>query len=154
MITRREMSNALAVAVTALFSGSASGLLQGQTSPVQKDARPPMSNSSSGARNTLMQEPLAVMPNPEVIVITLTIAPGSNSQPHEHIGPVFAYILEGEIENQVDPNPPQRYQKGQFFYEPPMHVHRSLQNLSKTQPATLLIFTVGDKEKQFTIPAS
>ncbi len=68
-------------------------------------------------------------------------------------GPVFAYLLEGEIENQVDPNPPRRYKAGEFFYEPPMHVHRSLRNLSDTQAAKLLIFEVGEKGKPFTIGA-
>lgn len=100
-----------------------------------------------------MQEPLAETPNAQVTVITLTVAPGANSSPHRHTGPVFAYILEGEIENQVDPNPPQRYKPGDFFYEPQMHVHRSLRNLSSTQPAKLLIFEVGEKGKEFTIGA-
>lgn len=100
-----------------------------------------------------MQEPLAEMPNPEVTVLTLTVAPGGRSQPHKHMGPVFAYLLEGEIENQVDPNPPRRYKPGEYFCEPPMHVHRSLRNLSYTKPAKLLIFQVGEKGKQFTISA-
>ena len=86
-------------------------------------------------------------------MITLTVAPGVSSPPHKHTGPVFAYLLEGEIENQVDPNPPQRYKAGEFFYEPPMHVHRSLRNLSATKPAKLLIFEVGEKRKPFTIGA-
>lgn len=107
---------------------------------------------SAGVR-TLMQEPLAEMPDPQVTVITLTVAPGTTSPPHEHTGPVFAYLLEGEIENQVDPDPPQRYKAGEFFYEPPMHVHRSLKNLSDTKTATLLIFEVGEKGKAFTIGA-
>ena len=100
-----------------------------------------------------MQEPLAEMPNPEVRVITITVAPGAASSPHRHTGPVFAYLLEGEIENQVDPNPPRRYKAGEFFYEPLMHVHRSLRNLSGTKAAKLLIFEVGEKGKQFTIGA-
>jgi quercetin dioxygenase-like cupin family protein len=65
-----------------------------------------------------MQEPLAEMPNPEVTVITLTVALGAISPPHEHTGPVFAYILEGEIENQVDPNLARKYKAGEFFYQP------------------------------------
>jgi quercetin dioxygenase-like cupin family protein len=75
------------------------------------------------------------------------------SPPHRHTGPVFAYILEGRIENQVDPDAPKTYNAGDFFYEPAMHVHRVLRNLSRTKPAKLLIFEVGEKGKAFTIGA-
>lgn len=66
---------------------------------------------------------------------------------------MFAYLLEGEIENQVDPNPPQRYKPGDFFYEPPMHVHRMMKNLSSTKLAKLLIVQVEEKGVPFTISA-
>ena len=113
-----------------------------------------MPNTSSIEVQKLMQESLVETPNPQVTVITLTVGPGATSSPHRHTGPVFAYLLEGEIENQVDPNPPQKYKAGEFFYEPPMHVHRSLRNLSGTNPAKLLIFEVGEKGKEFTIGAN
>jgi quercetin dioxygenase-like cupin family protein len=93
------------------------------------------------------------MPNPQVTMITLTVAPCATSAAHEHTGQVFACLLEGEIENQVDPNPPRRYKAGEFFYEPPMHVHRSLWNLNNTEAPKLLIFEVGEKGKPFTIGA-
>ncbi len=151
MITRREMSRTLAAVLTALFSGGSGELLRGEALSGPQNAPGHKRNSTSIAVETLIQEPLAEMPNPEVTMITLTVAPGANSSPHRHTGPVFAYLLEGEIENQVDPNPPRRYKAGEFFYEPPMHVHRSLRNLSATKAAKLLIFEVGEKGKQFTI---
>jgi quercetin dioxygenase-like cupin family protein len=148
MITRREMNGTLAAAVAAFF---AAGI------PTPAAQAPSQHESAHGRMHgpspvkTLMQEPLGNIPNPEVSVITLTVAPGAVSPAHEHIGPVFAYILEGEIENQVEPNPPKRYGPGDYFYEPAMHVHKMLKNLSKTKPAKLLIFQVGEKGKQFTI---
>jgi quercetin dioxygenase-like cupin family protein len=153
VISRREMNGALTAALAAFFSGNMSAVLQAQEQSGQPNAQDHMRNMSSVAVKTLMQEPLAETPNPEVTVITLTVAPGATSPPHQHIGPVFAYILDGEIENQVDPNPAQNYKAGDFFYEPPMHVHRSLRNLSSARPATLLIFEVGEKGKPFTIGA-
>jgi len=152
MITRREINGTMSVALVALFSGSSRALLQAAGSAQQADEGH-MPNMPSVTVQTLVQEPLAEMPDPEVTVITLTVAPGAVSPPHQHIGPVFAYLLEGEIENQVDPNPPQKYKAGEFFYEPPMHVHRALRNLSNRQAAKLLIFQVGQKGKQFTIGA-
>ena len=147
------MNGALTVALATFFSENMSSLLQAQKEPAQENGQGHMQNMSSVAVKMLMQEPLAEMPDSEVTVITLTVAPGATSPPHKHTGPVFAYLLEGEIENQVDPNPPQKYKAGEFFYEPPMHVHRSLRNLSNTQAAKLLIFQIGEKGKQFTIDA-
>ncbi len=149
MITRREMSSTLAAMFSGLFSSAA--LPKVEVQPAGQNTQ--SHNMSSISVETLMQEPLAETANREVRMITLTVAPGAVSGPHQHTGPVFAYLLEGEIENQVEPNPPRRYKAGEYFYEPPLHVHRSLRNLSNTQSAKLLIFEVEEKGKQFTIPA-
>ena len=148
MIARREINRVLSIMVGALFSGNFT-----EARPAEQNTQGQMRKPGSVAVQTLIQEPLAEMPNPQVTMITLTVAPGGTSAPHKHTGPVFAYLLEGEIENQVDPNPPRRYKAGEFFYEPLMHVHRSLRNLSDTQAAKLLIFEVGEKGKPFTIGA-
>lgn len=154
MITRRELNISLATLLAAFVPEGSKSLLQGEALPGLAHAQAHMRNMRSIGIHTLMQEPLAEMTNPEVTVLTLTVAPGASSQPHKHTGPVFAYLLEGEIENQVDPDPPRKYKPGEFFYEPPMHVHRVLRNLSSTKPAKLLIFQVGEKGKSFTITAS
>lgn len=153
MTTRREMNNSLAAIVAGFFLESAGTPLRAAAQRSRQAAQGHMQSMRAIGIHTLMQEPLAEMPNPEVTVLTLTVAPGGNSQPHKHTGPVFAYVLEGEIENQVDPDPPRRYKPGEYFYEPPMHVHRTLRNLSSTKPAKLLIFQVGEKGMQFTISA-
>jgi quercetin dioxygenase-like cupin family protein len=148
MMNRREMNSTLAAAVAALFAAGIG--TQAEQAPSERESGHGRMHGPSPVK-TLMQEPLGEIPNPEVSVITLTVGPGTVSPPHEHIGPVFAYILEGEIENQVEPNPPKRYGPGDYFYEPRMHVHKMLKNLSKTKPAKLLIFQVGEKGKQFTV---
>ncbi|MGH9451176.1 MAG: hypothetical protein ACRD11_11660, partial [Terriglobia bacterium] len=108
MMTRREMNSTLAAAFAALVAGSTGTRLEAKGLPAQQHGH--MHGMSSPMPiTTLMEEPLPEMPNPEVSVITLTVEPGAVSAPHEHIGPVFAYILEGEIENQVEPNPPKTY---------------------------------------------
>ncbi|HKV04337.1 MAG TPA: cupin domain-containing protein [Candidatus Acidoferrales bacterium] len=153
MITRRKMNTTLAAAVAAFLSGSTSALAEVTAPLAPGNAQGQAPSASPMALSTLMQEPLGELANPQVSVITITLEPGASSPPHQHTGPVFAYILDGEIENQVDPNPAQNYQAGQYFYEPPMHVHRAFRNLSKTQSAKLLIFEIGEKGKAFTIGA-
>ncbi|TAM78658.1 MAG: cupin domain-containing protein [Acidobacteria bacterium] len=153
MIARREVNSSLAALLGGLFLERAGTPLRAAAQQISQDAQGHMQHMRAIGIHTLMEEPLAEMPNSEVTVLTLTIAPGGSSQPHKHTGPVFAYLLDGEIENQVDPDPPRSYKPGEFFYEPPMHIHRSLRNLSSTKPAKLLIFQVGEKGKQFTLSA-
>jgi quercetin dioxygenase-like cupin family protein len=90
----------------------------------------------------LLQQPLADFTGREVSVIKITTAPGARSGAHQHPGPIFAYLLKGEVESQVDPDPPKVYRAGNVFYEAPMQVHRLYRNLSKTEHAELIVFTV------------
>lgn len=152
-MTRRDMSLTFPLMLAAAFTGGAASIINAEPPSAQPSPRRHRRNMRSDAIQTLIDEPLAKMANPVVAMITLTMAPGAASPPHKHTGPVFAYLLEGEIENQVDPNPPQRYKPGDFFYEPPMHVHRMMKNLSSTKLAKLLIVQVEEKGVPFTISA-
>ncbi len=150
MLNRREAGKLLALATGGMVASSKVVFAsENFSSEVQHMGH---SGGSVGVHD-LMTEPLAPIPSPEVTMLTLTLAPGSTSQPHKHTGPVFAYILEGSIENQVDPEPAKRYNAGDFFYEPPMHVHRQMKNLSATRQAKILVVQVGEKGKPFTISA-
>ncbi|MBV8846188.1 MAG: cupin domain-containing protein [Bryobacterales bacterium] len=133
----RPTKAASLVAIAAVFFGISDAHLFAQTAAAQ----------SAVATKTLMQEPLDDTSEPKVSVIRLSVSPGLIAGPHSHAGPVFAYILQGDIENQVEPNPPKIYRAGDFFYEPAMHIHRLLRNLSQTELAQLLIFQVGDTGK-------
>lgn len=103
----------------------------------------------------LLQKPLANTANLQVSAILLVAAPESApSRAHQHPGPVFAYIVKGEIENQVDPDPPKVYRAGDVFYEPPMHAHRLFRNLSKTEPAEVVVFEVTEKGRPLAMPVA
>jgi quercetin dioxygenase-like cupin family protein len=102
----------------------------------------------------LLQEPLAELAGQQVSLIKITRAPGVTSPPHQHPGPVFAYLLKGEVESQVDPDPPKVYRAGDVFYEPPMHAHRLYRVLSKTEPAELLVFSVHKMGEPFAVGVS
>jgi quercetin dioxygenase-like cupin family protein len=96
----------------------------------------------------LMGAPVPEDSEPKISVFSIPLGPAPPvprpiGTGHTHAGPVFAYVLRGEIENQVEPDPPQIYRLGDFFYETPGHVHRFLRNLSTTNPASLIIFEEG-----------
>jgi quercetin dioxygenase-like cupin family protein len=134
MTAQHEAGSSSIPALAAFFLGSFGALLLAQT-----PAAPP-----AIATKTLMQEPLGDTADPKVTVLSLALPGGLTAAAHTHKGPVFAYILQGDIENQVDPDPPKVYHAGDFFHEPTMHVHRLLRNLSSTEPARLLVVEVGD----------
>ena len=137
MTTQHEAVGSSILAFAAFFLGGFSPPLLAQT-----PAAPP-----AIATKTLMQEPLGDTADPRVTVLVLPIPGGLTAGAHTHKGPVFAYILQGDIENQVEPDPPKVYHAGDFFFEPTMHVHRLLRNLSSSEPARLLVFEVGDTGK-------
>jgi hypothetical protein len=94
---------------------------------------------------TLLRAPLPADAVPKLTALRLHIVGGrAPSPPHQHAGPVFAYLLSGRIENEVEPNPPRIYEIGGYFYEAPMKVHRRLLNLSATESAEILVFMAGD----------
>jgi cupin domain len=158
MITRRELNSVLGLAFTNLFSGSASELFAAQAPPQDgsqsHDASMPMPPS---APKPLIEEPIEALPESVASLLILNIPPRMPSSTprafpvHQHSGPVFAYILEGNIENQVEPDAPKTYAAGDVFYEPTMHIHRTLRNLSETQPAKILIFQIVPNGKPAAI---
>jgi quercetin dioxygenase-like cupin family protein len=87
-------------------------------------------------------------------VVKITTVPGTIVPAHQHPGPIFAYLLKGEVESQVDPDEPKVYRAGDAFYEPPMQTHRLYRNLSKTEPAELIVFQVREKGQPLSIRAN
>lgn len=151
MMTRREINTALGAAVATLLSGTIASL-RAESEPQQSSQGNAPSNSPRGV-TTLMSESIGDPGDCDGRMLVLTIPPKLVSPPHRHPGPVFAYILEGQIENQVDPDPPKTYSAGDVFYEPTMHVHRSLRNLSDTQTARVLVFQLVPKGQPGGLPA-
>jgi quercetin dioxygenase-like cupin family protein len=89
----------------------------------------------------------------QMTVLELERGPGGASAPHRHPGPVFVYVLDGEMESQLDGQPLKTYRQGEMFYEPPGGVHRVSRNPSKTRPNRFLAFMIVPKgEKKLVIP--
>jgi Cupin domain len=161
MITRREMNATLGASLAALLSGSVASLSADAAAPHQA-ANGNAPSRPAHAIPALLQQPIGDIKDAEVTMLILNIParpavnPGQPRRPfpaHKHPGPVFAYVLEGSVENQVDPEKPKTYHAGDVWYEPAMHVHRMLRNLSDTLPAKVLVFEVLPKGKPLAVPA-
>lgn len=86
------------------------------------------------------------------VMLTVTYAPGQASLPHVHPGSVFAYVLEGEVESQMEGEAPVHYKAGQYWYESPKHPHIMSRNASDTQPAKLLVWLMVNEGEAVAQP--
>jgi quercetin dioxygenase-like cupin family protein len=95
------------------------------------------------------------VPGKSLIAVIVDYPPGGTSLPHTHAKSafIFAYVLAGEIESQVNDGPKRVYRAGESFYETPGSSHPISRNASKTEPAKLLaVFVVDTNDKPLTTP--
>ncbi|MDY0872136.1 cupin domain-containing protein [Dongia rigui] len=95
------------------------------------------------------------LPGKSLIAVTVDYAPGAASPTHEHSKSafIFAYVLSGAIDSQVNDGPAKTYRAGESFEEAPGALHRVSRNASATEPAKLLaVFIVDTNDKPLTIP--
>jgi quercetin dioxygenase-like cupin family protein len=98
------------------------------------------------------------LPNVEgkrIVAVTVNYPPGGKSLAHRHAGSAFiyAYVLSGAIRSQVDNDPAKIYHAGEGFYEMPGSHHRTSENASDKDPASLLaVFVVDSNDNSLTTP--
>lgn len=94
----------------------------------------------------IFKQDLADMPGKEVRILQIDNEPGAGSPAHRHPGHTFVYVVEGQIESQVEGQPLKTYKAGDCFYEAPNGVHAVSRN-SSDKPAKFIAFMVKDKDK-------
>jgi len=74
---------------------------------------------SSALTVLLVQQPPAVPSPAEVMTMTVELPPGDpGTPPHRHSGPVFGYMLEGEMTFELEGEPERVIGAGEAFWEP------------------------------------
>lgn len=99
---------------------------------------------------SLVQTALAGVKGKEVIIKHLDVPPGFVGGKHFHPGPVFVYVLEGELTIETEGVGRQTIKAGELYQEPLRRPMRGL-NLSTTDALKLLVFQVGDEGKPMMI---
>jgi len=97
------------------------------------------------------------IPGKSLIAVVVDYPPGAASSPHTHEGSAFiyAYVVSGTIESQVDDGPKRVYRAGESFYEAPGSRHIVSRNASATEPARLLaVFVVDSDHDALTSPVN
>ena len=95
------------------------------------------------------------IPGKSLVVVEVDYAPGAASSPHRHAKSAFiyAYVLSGAIESQVNDGETRIYRAGEAWSEPPDARHTVSRNASATEPAKLLaVFVVDSDDKALTTP--
>lgn len=90
-----------------------------------------------------------------MVAVVVSYPPGGKSPAHHHAPSAFIYahVLSGAIQSQVDHEPAKVYRAGEGFYELPGAHHSISENASERDPATLLaVFVVDSKDTPLTIP--
>ncbi len=68
----------------------------------------------------LLERQVAGLPEPaEVMTATIELPPGdAGTPPHRHSGPVFGYLIEGELVFELEGGPARVIRAGEAFWEP------------------------------------
>lgn len=101
------------------------------------------------------QHAIPNIPGKSLTAVVVDYAPGAASPAHTHAKSAFiyAYVLSGDIESQVNDGPKVIYHAGQAFFEEPGAIHRISRNASQTKPAKLLaVFVADSDDKVLTTP--
>jgi quercetin dioxygenase-like cupin family protein len=101
------------------------------------------------------EQAITNIPGKSLVAVVVDYAPGAASPSHVHAKSafIFAYVLSGEIESQVNDGASRIYRAGESFYETPGSRHPVSRNASKTEPAKLLaVFVVDTDDKPLTTP--
>jgi len=80
---------------------------------------PPVGPSPTNTLDVLLHENPVIAPGSAAMIATVTIPPGdAGSGPHRHSGPVFGYVVEGEILFELEGQEPYPIKAGEAFWEP------------------------------------
>src|ERR1700728_1083700 len=80
---------------------------------------PPLPPSGSALTMLLEQQPPTIPSPTEVMTATIDLPPGDpGTPPHRHSGPVFGYLLEGEMTFELEGEPERVICAGDAFWEP------------------------------------
>ncbi len=102
-------------------------------------------------RTVLLMTDLAGMEGKEAILALAEIAPGAATGKHTHPGYEFAYVLEGSGSLEIEGKPSIPLKTGAAIYQPPMQVHRGVNN-SPTAPLKIFSVYIVEKGHPLAVP--
>jgi quercetin dioxygenase-like cupin family protein len=120
--------------------------------PIGKQVQLPKSNSFY---TLLADDRPASVPHPAAVMTGMVeVAPGDpGTPPHRHSGPVFGYMLEGEIIFELEGDPERIIKAGEAFWEPGGDVihYQSANNLQDSWARFLVVMMCVPGQPMLTL---
>lgn len=88
-----------------------------------------------------------------VMTVTIELEPGSaGSPPHRHSGPVFGYLIEGELVFELEGEPERIIRSGEAFWEPGGDVihYQAANNLTDGRTTFLAVMVCAPGQEMLT----
>jgi len=95
----------------------------------------------SGTKRTELQRHDVSVPGHEAIQVRVDFDPGVSFPRHKHPGEEIIYLLQGELEYQVEDKPPVTLKAGDVLFIPAGTIHTA-RNVSKSKAAELATYIV------------
>lgn len=89
--------------------------------------------------------------NKNVLMEIVNFPPFNVGSAHRHPCPLFAYVLEGELESTFE-GKTYHFKVGDEFYEQKNGLHQGTKNPDAVHPAKLLVFYISEKGATTYIP--
>jgi quercetin dioxygenase-like cupin family protein len=100
----------------------------------------------------LFEQALPNVPDKTFTSAIVTFPPAARAVPHRHGDAfVYAYVLEGTVNSQLEGQPPHVYHQGENWSEPPGAHHLTTENTSATEPAKLLVVFIATTGGQLKV---
>jgi quercetin dioxygenase-like cupin family protein len=103
-----------------------------------------------GIKRTELQRHDVSIPGHEAIQVRVDFDPGVPFLRHRHPGEEIIYVLQGELEYQVEDKPPVRLKAGDVLFIPARTIHAA-RNVSKSRAAELATYIVEKGKPLITL---
>jgi quercetin dioxygenase-like cupin family protein len=137
----------VARATTCLIASAVAAVIAG----CGASAADPPSADTAETLAPLYQQVLPNVADKTFTSAIVTFPPAAHAAAHRHGDAfVYAYVLDGAVNSQLEGQPAHVYHQGENWSEPPGAHHLITENASATEPAELLVVfiaTTGDRLK-------
>jgi quercetin dioxygenase-like cupin family protein len=113
--------------------------------------------TTNSVLSMLLSQTPAIPDGAHVMTATIELPPGdSGTPPHRHSGPVFGYMLEGEMIFELEGDPESVIKAGEAFWEPGGDVihYQAANNLADVWSRFVVVMICAPGEEMLTFPTA
>jgi quercetin dioxygenase-like cupin family protein len=135
-----------------LLTIAVAAVMVGCGAPAAQPAADTPSPNASETLAPLFQQALPNVGGKTFTSAIVTFPPGARAVPHRHGDAfVYAYVLEGTVNSQLEGEPAHVYHQGENWSEQPGAHHLATENISPTEPAKLLVVFIANTGERLKV---